>query len=127
MKVHYSKNYENAYWDGSSMTFGDGKNTFYPLVSLDVSSHEIAHGFTEFNSNLAYYGQSGGMNEAFSDMAGEAAEFYAKNTNDFLVGAEIFKQAAGAIERHEYRFTGFLGDTDSGIAHAQDQASAAPG
>src|SRR5690606_3344244 len=40
MKVHYSNSYENAFWDGSSMTFGDGASTFYPLVSLDVSSHE---------------------------------------------------------------------------------------
>ena len=52
MKVHYSKNYENAYWDGSSMTFGDGKNTFYPLVSLDVSSHEIAHGLLSLTQIL---------------------------------------------------------------------------
>ncbi len=97
MRVHYSKNYENAFWDGKSMTFGDGYQTFYPLVSLDVSSHEIAHGFTEFNSGLEYEGQSGGINEAFSDMAGEAAEFYVRGHNDFLIGAEIFKKATGAL------------------------------
>jgi len=92
MKVHYGNNYENAFWDGTSMTFGDGASTFYPLVSLDVTSHEISHGFTEQNSNLTYSGQSGGMNEAFSDMAGETAEFYDRNgNNDWLVGAEIFK------------------------------------
>src|SRR3546814_13348443 len=44
MKVHYSNSYENALWDGSSMTFGDGASTFYPLVSLDVSSHEDSPG-----------------------------------------------------------------------------------
>jgi pseudolysin/vibriolysin len=92
MKVHYGTNYENAFWDGSSMTFGDGASTFYPLVSLDVTSHEISHGFTEQNSNLTYSGQSGGMNEAFSDMAGETAEYYDRNgVNDWLVGSEIFK------------------------------------
>ncbi|MGE7138394.1 M4 family metallopeptidase [Luteibacter sp. NPDC031894] len=92
MKVHYGTNYENAFWDGSSMTFGDGASTFYPLVSLDVTSHEISHGFTEQQSNLTYSGQSGGMNEAFSDMAGEAAEYYDRNgSNDWLVGSEIFK------------------------------------
>ena len=96
MKVHYSTNYENAFWDGTAMTFGDGASTFYPLVSLDVSSHEISHGFTENNSGLLYFGQSGGMNEAYSDMAGEAAEFYDRGSNDWLVGAEIFK-AAGAL------------------------------
>ena len=54
MKVHYGKKYENAFWNGSSMNFGDGDQRFYPLVSLDVSAHEIAHGFTEFNSALVY-------------------------------------------------------------------------
>ena len=96
MKVHYKTGYENAYWDGTAMTFGDGASTFYPLVSLDVSSHEVSHGFTEQNSNLTYSGQSGGMNEAFSDMAGEAAEYYSRGSNDWLVGAEIFK-GTGAL------------------------------
>ena len=91
MRVHYSSNYENAFWDGSAMTFGDGQNTFYPLVSLDVSAHEVSHGFTEQNSGLIYSGKSGGLNEAFSDMAGEAAEYYMKGTNDWLVGQDIFK------------------------------------
>jgi vibriolysin len=96
MRVHYSNNYENAFWNGSSMTFGDGASTFHPLVSLDVSAHEVSHGFTEQNSNLIYSGQSGGINEAFSDMAGEAAEFYSRGSNDWLVGADIFK-ASGAL------------------------------
>lgn len=97
MRVHYGNNYENAFWDGSSMTFGDGASTFHPLVSLDVSAHEVSHGFTEQNSNLTYSGQSGGINEAFSDMAGEAAEFYMRGSTDFLVGADIFKADGGAL------------------------------
>ena len=95
MNVHYSSNYENAFWNGSSMNFGDGASTFYPLVSLDVTSHEISHGYTEQNSNLQYSGQSGGMNEAYSDIAGEAAEFYDRGAADFLVGADIVKASAG--------------------------------
>lgn len=91
MRVHYSSNYENAFWNGTAMTFGDGASTFYPLVSLDVSAHEVSHGFTEQNSNLTYSGKSGGLNEAFSDMAGEAAEYYMNGTNDWKVGAQIFK------------------------------------
>ncbi len=91
MRVHYSTNYENAFWDGSSMTFGDGHNQFYPLVSLDVVSHEVSHGFTDQHSDLIYSGQSGGMNEAFSDMAGEAAEVFLRGDNDWLVGADISK------------------------------------
>lgn len=95
MKVHYSTSYENAFWDGSSMNFGDGASTFYPLVALDVTSHEISHGYTEQHSNLAYSGQSGGMNEAYSDIAGEAAEYFDRGSNDFLVGADIVKASAG--------------------------------
>ncbi|WP_448098509.1 M4 family metallopeptidase [Luteibacter yeojuensis] len=102
MKVHYGNNYENAFWDGSSMTFGDGASTFYPLVALDVTSHEISHGYTEQHSNLAYSGQSGGMNEAYSDIAGEAAEYYDRGSNDFLVGSDIVKTSAGIGDALRY-------------------------
>jgi len=96
MRVHYSANYENAFWDGATMSFGDGATTFYPLVSADVAGHEVSHGFTEQHSNLTYSGQSGGMNEAFSDMGGEATEYYWKGSSDFNVGTEIFK-STGAL------------------------------
>jgi Zn-dependent metalloprotease len=96
MRVHYSSNYENAFWNGSSMTFGDGRNRFFPLVSLDVSAHEVSHGVTEQNSGLIYSGQSGGINEAFSDIAGESAEYFMNGTNDWQVGAQIFK-SSGAL------------------------------
>lgn len=96
MRVHYGTSYENAFWNGSTMSFGDGKNTFYPLVSVDVAGHEVSHGYTEQHSNLTYSGQSGGINESFSDMGGEATEYYWKGSNDFLVGPEIFK-GSGAL------------------------------
>ena len=114
MRVHYSTNYENAFWNGSSMTFGDGATTFHPLVSLDVSSHEVSHGFTEQNSGLIYSNQSGGINEAFSDIAGEAAENYMHGDNDFEVGADIFK-APGALR---YMYDPPL--DGSSIGHADD-------
>ncbi|GHC08204.1 M4 family metallopeptidase [Thermomonas carbonis] len=117
MKVHYRTSYENAFWDGAAMTFGDGASTFHPLVSLDVSSHEVSHGFTEQQSNLTYSGQSGGMNEAFSDMAGEAADFYMRGSNDWLVGADIFK-AAGAL-----RYMNNPPQDGSSIDHASDFTS----
>ena len=97
LRVHYSSNYENAFWDGRALTFGDGRTTFYPLVSLDVVAHEASHGFTEQQSGLIYSGQSGGINESFSDIAGEAAEFFARGNNDFLVGADIFKASGRAL------------------------------
>ncbi|MEY2149536.1 M4 family metallopeptidase [Rhodanobacter sp. 115] len=102
MKVHYQSNYENAFWDGSAMYFGDGASTFYPLVSLDVTSHEISHGYTEQNSGLEYTGQSGGMNEAYSDIAGEAAEYFDRGSADFLVGADIVKASAGIGQALRY-------------------------
>ncbi|OOF10202.1 hemagglutinin [Salinivibrio sp. PR5] len=95
MRVHYSKGYENAFWNGSSMTFGDGQSTFYPLVDINVSAHEVSHGFTEQNSGLVYRNMSGGINEAFSDIAGEAAEFYMHGDVDWIVGADIFKGSGG--------------------------------
>ena len=95
MRVHFGMQYDNAFWDGQQMTFGDGGRSFYPMVSLGVSAHEISHGFTERHSDLAYFGQSGGMNESFSDMASQAAEFYASGTNSWTIGAEIVKESSG--------------------------------
>lgn len=95
MRVHYGKNYENAYWDGKQMTFGDGDTMMYPLVSLGVGGHEISHGFTEQHAGLEYYGQSGGMNEAFSDMAAQAAEYYSTGKNSWQIGPEIMKEDSG--------------------------------
>jgi Zn-dependent metalloprotease len=97
LRCHYWTNYENAFWDGSTMTFGDGYSTFYPLVALDVVAHEVSHGFTDYNSDLIYSGQSGGINESFSDMAGEAAKYYMRGTNDFMCGYDIFKSPSGAL------------------------------
>jgi pseudolysin/vibriolysin len=96
MNVHYKTNYENAFWNGSTLNFGDGAGTFYPFTGADVVGHEISHGFTEQVSNLTYVDQSGGINEAFSDMAGEATEYYMHGSNDFKVGYDITK-GAGAL------------------------------
>jgi vibriolysin len=93
MWVHYGTNYENAFWDGAEMVFGDGDQYFYPFVVLDVTGHEISHGFTEQHAGLEYVGQSGGMNEAFSDMAGEAVKYFDRGSNDFMVGADMVKPA----------------------------------
>ena len=117
MRVHYGNNYENAFWDGSQMTFGDGATSFYPLVSLDVSAHEVSHGFTEQNSGLQYSGQSGGINEAFSDMAGEAAEFFMRGSNDWKVGADIIK-GAGSL-----RYMDDPTRDGKSIGHASDYTS----
>lgn len=95
MRVHYGSSYQNAFWDGKQMTFGDGGYMMYPLVSLGVGAHEVSHGFTEQNSDLAYYGQSGGMNEAFSDMAAQAAIYYSTGEPSWMVGERIMKESSG--------------------------------
>lgn len=92
-RVHYGTKYENAFWDGTQMTYGDGASTFFALSGdLDVVAHEINHGFTEFHSALVYSGQSGGLNESFSDIAGTAAEFFHEGTAaDWDIGRDIFR------------------------------------
>lgn len=95
MQVHLRM--DNAYWNGREMFFGDGIRIFYPLVSIGVAAHEISHGFTQQHSNLEYYGQSGGLNESFSDMAAQAAEFYATKKNHWTIGDEIYKEANKAL------------------------------
>ncbi len=96
MGVHYGTNHENAYWTGSEMQFGDGASNYHPLVSLDVVGHEVSHGYTSQQSNLTYSNQSGGINEAYSDIAGEASEFFMRGSNDFMMGADI-KKGSGAM------------------------------
>jgi len=95
--VHYRTNYQNAHWDSgtSMMYFGDGASILYPLVSMDLIGHEVSHGFTQQNSNLVYAGKSGGLNESFSDIAGEALEYYITGTNDWYSGGTIFKNGSG--------------------------------
>ncbi len=85
---------DNAYWDGKTMNFGDGVAWFYPLTSLGVAAHEVSHGFTQQHSNLLYRGKSGGMNESFSDMAAQAAEYYAYGKVSWQIGPEIVKDEA---------------------------------
>lgn len=96
-RVHYSRNYNNAFWsDGCfCMTYGDGDGvTFNPFDSLDVAGHEMTHGVTSRTANLTYSGESGGLNEATSDIFGTAVEFYANNavdTGDYLIGEKLYK------------------------------------
>ena len=102
-RVHYGKNYVNAFWDGTKMTYGDGNGTtFGPLVSLDVAGHEMTHGVTQNTANLTYSGESGGLNEATSDIFGTMVEFYAANTDDpgdYYIGEEFDLAAAKGFRR----------------------------
>ena len=89
----YSNNI-NAFWDGSRMSYGDGgvsgSTTYNPLTALDIAGHEISHGVTQYSSNLTYSGESGAMNEGFSDIFGTSIEFYARPTRaNWLIGEDI--------------------------------------
>lgn len=96
--VSYDVNYVNAFWDGSRMTYGDGDGVSYgPLVSLDIASHEITHGVTEFSANLVYQRESGALNESFSDIFGEMVEYHATGSNDWQMGTDIGIGGSGAI------------------------------
>ncbi|WP_407700317.1 M4 family metallopeptidase [Streptomyces beihaiensis] len=93
-RVHYGNAYVNAFWDDSCfcMTYGDGQNNQHPLTSLDVAGHEMTHGVTSATAGLNYSGESGGLNEATSDIFGTAVEFYANNPSDpgdYLIGEKI--------------------------------------
>ncbi|MGW2050082.1 M4 family metallopeptidase [Streptomyces sp. NPDC001858] len=93
-RVHYSSAYVNAFWDDDCfcMTYGDGSGGTHALTSLDVAGHEMTHGVTSNTANLNYTGESGGLNEATSDIFGTGVEFYAANSTDvgdYLIGEKI--------------------------------------
>jgi len=93
-RVHYSTAYVNAFWDDDCfcMTYGDGTSSTHALTSLDVAGHEMSHGVTSNTAGLDYTGESGGLNEATSDIFGTGVEFYANNSSDvgdYLIGEKI--------------------------------------
>jgi Zn-dependent metalloprotease len=84
-RVHYGNNFSNAMWGFQGcfcMTYGDGAGNTNPLTALDVAAHEMSHGVTESTAGLIYDGESGGLNEATSDIMAAAVEFFADNPND---------------------------------------------
>ncbi|MDX8552346.1 M4 family metallopeptidase [Tenacibaculum sp. 1B UA] len=112
--VHVDTNYDNAFWNGSVMSYGDGSSngqegngSFDALTSIDVAAHEIGHAVCTHTANLAYQRESGALNEAFSDIWGAAVEHFAKgNGNDsnpdlsvWLIGDEIDRRSGSAALR----------------------------
>ncbi|MFG2905989.1 M4 family metallopeptidase [Kitasatospora sp. NPDC048286] len=93
-RVHYSTNYVNAFWDDSCfcMTYGDGSGNTHPLTAIDVSGHEMSHGVTSATAGLIYSGESGGLNEATSDIFGTMVEWSANlsvDPGDYLIGEKL--------------------------------------
>ncbi|WAL97959.1 M4 family metallopeptidase [Streptomyces sp. Je 1-369] len=104
-RVHYGDSYVNAFWDDSCfcMTYGDGEGNKKPLTSIDVAAHEMSHGVTSATGNMEYSGESGGLNEATSDIFGASVEFNAKNPEDigdYLIGEEIDINGDGSPLRY---------------------------
>ncbi|HET7325646.1 MAG TPA: M4 family metallopeptidase [Nocardioidaceae bacterium] len=103
-RVHFGTGFDNAFWDDNCfcMTYGDGGSTFRPLVSLDVAGHEMTHGVTSHTAGLIYFGESGGLNEATSDIFGAMVEFSANrktDRGDYYIGEKITKVAPGVLRR----------------------------
>jgi bacillolysin len=132
--VHYDRNYCNAFWNGEQMTYGDGDGrTCLPLSGgLDVVGHELTHGVTQFTSNLIYEGESGALNESFSDMMGNTIEFYAdahgldpaaspdwRIGEDVIVGTDGFRNMGDPAEfgDPDHYSELFTGPEDNGGVH----------
>ena len=99
--VHFDNAYDNAYWNGSVMTYGDGSGTYFDvLTSIDVAAHEIGHAVCEKTANLAYQKESGAMNEAFSDIWGACIEYFAApSKSTWLIGEDIERRSGHAALR----------------------------
>lgn len=130
--VHYSKNYVNAFWNGTQMVYGDGNGVdSSALTVLDVVGHELSHAVTSSESNLTYSNESGALNEAFSDIQAAAIELSrdgAVSGNTWKVGEECWTPAtAGDALRYmndpalagdyDYYPTRYTGTSDNGGVH----------
>lgn len=90
--VHFNKNYNNAFWNGSQMVYGDGDGTNFIAFSggIDVVAHELTHAVTDTSSDLVYQNESGALNEAMSDIFGTLVEYYNGKNPDFEIGEDVY-------------------------------------
>ena len=132
LNVHFASNYNNAFWDGDEMTFGDGDGVIFTgfARSLDVVAHELAHGVTQFTSALVYQGESGALNEHFSDVFGTAITQWAAGASpeeaDWLVGDEImgpdlYGEALRSMAHPGSAYDNTIMGTDPQPAHYADR------
>ncbi len=103
--VHYGDGYDNAFWDGQEMIFGDGDGRLFNrfTISVDVIGHELTHGVTEVEASLVYYRQPGALNESVSDVFGSLVKQHALGQEadeaDWLIGAGLIADAPGQALR----------------------------
>ena len=110
--VHFSRQYDNAYWDGEQMVFGDGDGVLFNRFtsSVDVIGHELTHGVTGATADLAYKGQSGALNESISDVFGSLVKQYALGQSaaeaDWLIGAGLLATGVHGVALRSMRAPG---------------------
>ncbi len=101
--VHYDQDYDNAFWDGAQMVFGDGDGELFNrfTIALDVIGHELTHGVTEKEAGLAYFNQSGALNESISDVFGSLVKQkllgQTADQADWLIGAGLLTSAVNGV------------------------------
>ncbi|HEU4963237.1 MAG TPA: M4 family metallopeptidase [Bacilli bacterium] len=108
--VHYDRSYNNAFWNGTQMVYGDGDGSTFTYFSgaLDVVGHEITHAVTERSANLVYQGQSGALNESWSDAMGNLIE--TKSDPNWLVGEDIYTPGTPGDSLRSMSNPGIYGD-----------------
>jgi Zn-dependent metalloprotease len=116
--VHYSQDYDNAFWDGQQMVFGDGDGEIFRdfTIPLDVIAHELTHGVTEYTARLAYDGQAGALNESISDVFGSLVkQHHLRQTvdeADWLLGDGLFTDAVQGVALRSMKAPGTAYDDD---------------
>lgn len=113
--VHYGSKYNNAFWNGIQMVYGDGDGSnFIPLSGgLDVVAHELTHAVTSSESDLVYQYESGALNEAISDIMGTAVEFNVQPTKaDYLIGEDIYTPSVSGDALRSMSNPTLYGDPD---------------
>jgi Zn-dependent metalloprotease len=130
--VHYGEAYDNAFWDGLRMVFGDGDGQIFNrfTISLDVIGHELAHGVTESEAAIEYSGQSGALNESLSDVAGSQVKQYQRGElaadADWLIGEGLLTADVNGVALRSLKAPGSayddprLGGQDPQPAHMDD-------
>ncbi len=117
--VHYSTDYDNAFWDGTQMVFGDGDGELFGrfTVSVDVIGHELTHGVTEVEAGLVYSGQSGALNESVSDVFGSLVKQrglgQAAADADWLIGAGLLLPSVQGVALRSMRAPGTAYDDET--------------
>ncbi len=101
--VHYGMNYDNAFWTGNQMVYGDGDGDLFNrfTIAIDVIGHELTHGITQYEANLTYRDQPGALNESFSDVFGtmvkQRALNHQANEADWLIGEGLFTSNVSGV------------------------------